>query len=60
MSRDVSEVAARVLGRCEQHCDMALKAELDVLAQLMSLAVLQASKDLAGNRPNGSQASTKR
>lgn len=53
MTRNASEVAANILKQCEELCQQALEADLDVLAHLLSMTMLQAAKDLtlskAGN-----------
>lgn len=51
MRNEPSEVAAHILKTCSNLCDLALAAKLDVLAHLLSMAMLQASKDLTG--PDG-------
>jgi len=46
MSAESSKVAAHILEKCSELCDLALQAELDVLAHLLSMAMLQASREL--------------
>lgn len=54
MSDESSKVAAHILDQCSELCDLAMKAELDVLAHLLSMAMLQASRDLSDSEPDGS------
>ena len=51
MLNEPSKVAARILDTCSELRDLAVAAKLDVLAHLLSMAVLQASKDLV--QPDG-------
>ena len=47
------EVAADILSQCSELCDQAVNADLDVLAHLLSMAMLQAAKDMETALPNG-------
>lgn len=47
MSAESSKVAAHILEKCSEMCDLAMKSELDVLAHLLSMAMLQASRELS-------------
>lgn len=44
---DKREVAEHILQECSRLCDMALRAELDILAHLLSMAMLQAAKSVS-------------
>jgi len=46
MPNNSSEVAADILKHCSELCDQAIKANLDVLAHLLSMAMLQAAQDI--------------
>jgi hypothetical protein len=49
MSDESSEIAAHILEECSNLCEMAMRADLDVLAHLLSMAMLQASRDLSND-----------
>ncbi|MFT4115586.1 hypothetical protein [Bradyrhizobium sp.] len=55
MSNQSSEIAAHILKTCNELCDLAIKAELDVLAHLLSMAMLQASRDLTAGEPDSTK-----
>lgn len=60
MPEQSSKVASHIFERCSELCDMALKAELDVLAHLLSMAMLQAAKHLPDDGTDGGHPATRR
>lgn len=53
MPARTAEVASHVLEQCQELCDLALKADLDMLAHLLSMTMLQAAKHVANDGMDG-------